>query len=121
MDIRTTVKHVPRFGTESITLVPPERNPQRRASNDAARKANREFVWTYLSGHPCVDCGEADPVVLEFDHVVGEKSFNISSAITQGLSILTIVEEIKKCEVRCCNCHRRVTMSRAGWYRALKQ
>jgi hypothetical protein len=34
----------------------------------------------YFRTHPCVDCGERDPVVLEFDHL-GEKSFNIGQAL----------------------------------------
>lgn len=101
-------------------LKTPERNPQRRASTVAKQQIAAEFVWKYLLEHSCVDCPETDPVVLDFDHVSGDKLFNISYAVKRGFSIELIGDEIKKCEVRCANCHRRITASRAGWFRWLK-
>ena len=76
------------------------------------------MIFEYLQGHPCVDCGEADPLVLEFDHVRGVKSGNISQMMAYCVSEARLLEEIAKCEVRCANCHRRVTAIRGGWYRA---
>jgi len=75
------------------------------------REIVRNYVLDYLREHPCVDCGEADPIVLEFDHV-HEKTFNISEASGYGLK--RIEEEIGKCEVRCANCHRRKTYIQLG-------
>jgi hypothetical protein len=94
----------------------PERNPQRRASSRKMIEASREHVWEYLLSHPCVDCFESDPAVLEFDHVRGVKRLAISEMIKRYMSIKTIDLEIAKCEVRCANCHRRVTAKRGGWY-----
>ena len=38
------------------------------------------YLIDFFRAHPCVDCGESDPLVLEFDHL-GEKEFNISRGI----------------------------------------
>ena len=65
-----------------------------------------QFVYDYLNSHPCVDCGEADPIVLEFDHR-GDKKFDISTKLYCGTSLETLKMEIEKCDVRCANCHRR--------------
>lgn len=76
------------------------------------RKLN-EWLYQYLLRHPCVDCGEADPVVLEFDHK-GGKEFNVGNARQKGVSLTTLKVEVGKCEVRCANCHRRKTYQQFG-------
>lgn len=75
---------------------------------------NRQFVVDYLFGHPCIDCGENDIVVLEFDHRE-DKSYNIASMFRRSTERLK--EEINKCDVRCANCHRRKTATEAQHYR----
>lgn len=76
----------------------------------------RIWIWTYLLNNPCVDCGESDPIVLEFDHVRGEKSANVSSLIGGSYSLSKIQQEVSKCDVRCANCHRRKTATDLGWF-----
>lgn len=76
-----------------------------------------EKLYDYLEHHPCVDCGENDPVVLEFDHVRGVKSYNVTSLGWRLCSWDTLMREIAKCEVRCANCHRRQTAERMGSFR----
>jgi hypothetical protein len=76
-----------------------------------------EKLFDYLEHHSCVDCGESDPVVLEFDHVRGEKSYNVSAMGWLVLAWDSLLKEIEKCEVRCANCHRRKTAERRGSYR----
>ena len=68
-----------------------------------------QYTWNYLATHPRVDCGESDPIVLDFDHVRGKKVAAISTMIGRGFQLERIKEEIEKCEVRCSNCHRRKT------------
>jgi hypothetical protein len=75
-----------------------------------------EFLVAYLREHPCVDCGEEDPIVLEFDHL-RDKKFMISKGITDR-NWQDVLDEIAKCEVVCANCHRRRTAKRGGFLRA---
>jgi len=81
--------------------------------------ASARAVWDHLSTHPCVDCGESDPIVLEFDHVRGEKHFNLGARGQR--TVKQVLAEIEKCDVRCSNCHKRATAARGGWYRWLDE
>jgi len=86
----------------------PKKRKYWREIKRKSRARNRKFIYEYLSVHPCVDCKEPDPVVLEFDHVRGQKVDTISNlAFRYTSSLKRIKLEIKKCEVRCANCHRR--------------
>ena len=86
-----------------------------RLRNEKARK-----VYEYLKLHPCVDCGEPDPIVLEFDHKTGsDKIESVTQMITSNHSWEKISAEIQKCDVRCANCHRRRTAARFNYKRFL--
>ena len=80
------------------------------------RDEARQFIYSFLSTHPCIDCGETDPLLLEFDHVRGQKKVAVSQMVGQGYSIESIQNEIAKCEVRCVSCHRRKTYQQQGWF-----
>ncbi len=75
-----------------------------------------QFVYDYLKEHSCVDCGNTNPLCLEFDHVRGIKSMAISSMLRNNFSIPKIKLEIEKCDVRCANCHRIKTAKDQNWY-----
>ena len=85
------------------------------AYRKAAIHRARFFVNTYLSLHPCVDCGEADIRALEFDHVRGRKSWGIGHMVGRGMSERRLKAEINKCEVRCANHHRIRHYALNGW------
>ena len=91
-----------------------------RRNSARARKSSREQVVEYLKTHPCVECGETEIVVLQFDHVKGEKKREISYMVRKGASWNTIKIEISKCEVRCANCHARRTAMQRGFHAYLE-
>ena len=82
------------------------------ARNKRQRKKNKAFVDRVKRMFNCVDCGESNPVVLDFDHVKGEKKRAIADMVSNYYSIKTIKEEMRKCEIRCANCHRKKTHER---------
>jgi hypothetical protein len=67
---------------------------------------NKEFVKRYKKIHgQCIDCGIKDWRVLQFDHL-SNKKYNISDLVGTGMGLETIKTEIKKCKMRCANCHQ---------------
>ena len=84
--------------------------------NIKIRNENRSKLYEFYLVHPCVDCGEKNPVVLEFDHKNSvEKIANVSNLLDNKWE--TIQKEIDKCDVRCANCHRIRTAKQFGWYK----
>ncbi len=80
----------------------------------AAQKRHRIKVrgklLDFLSSKECKDCGEKDPIVLDFDHKTPSKKFKSVSIMLSGhYSWDSVLKEIQKCEIRCANCHRRKT------------
>ena len=99
------------------------RNRKRQIANakERSRHATAELktrVREHLLAHPCVDCGESDPAVLDFDHL-RDKRANVSTLVQSGVSWESLAYEIAKCEVRCANCHRRRTARNGRYYRTL--
>ena len=72
-------------------------------------------ILTILKQTGCVDCGETDPIVLDFDHQ-RDKVASVSRLLRDHSSWEKIQTEIAKCEVRCSNCHRRKTAKERNWY-----
>jgi hypothetical protein len=98
-----------------------QKNRQKYIDRAAARTGrvvaeNGYRLLAFLSSKACADCGETDPIVLEFDHRA-DKEFEISQALRYR-SWNSILIEIAKCDVVCVNCHRRRTSARNGSLRA---
>lgn len=81
--------------------------------------ALRVQLVEFFKTNPCVDCGETDVRVLQFDHKDGvDKKDNVSAMLMHCLPWAKILEEISKCEVRCANCHLRRTGRQFAWWSA---
>ena len=84
---------------------------RKRHAKKRADKVTRQRRWLnrLKLRRGCVDCGyNAWPSALHFDHRPGEvKAFEIGGAVHYAWD--TIMAEVAKCDVRCANCHHKVT------------
>lgn len=60
----------------------------------------------------CIDCGEKNIVLLQYDHCFGVKSRCVSSMANNGYKVQRIMDEIAKCQCVCVSCHMIRTASR---------
>jgi hypothetical protein len=73
----------------------------------------RAHIQTLKEASPCLDCWQYYPhYVMQFDHVHGEKLFNIGNTHC-WTSWSKVLAEIEKCEIVCANCHAARTYTRA--------
>jgi len=87
-------------------------DPERTARHTQTRiwqKAARLLLVKQDMGGMCVDCGNDDPLVLDFDHRLPKQKTII---VTKCSTLASMRHEASKCDLRCANCHRRKT-----WYR----
>jgi hypothetical protein len=82
-----------------------------------AQERNVRFALATLAASGCVDCGEADVCVLDFDHV-GSKTRSVMELAHREVGLGRLRQEIGRCLIRCANCHRRRTARSRGHYRA---
>jgi len=98
----------------------PAQRARARRRNRQARDEVFAKLLEHLEGKQCVDCGERDPVVLEFDHVTGVKRATIAELIGCWHPRWDdVLAEIEQCEIRCVNCHRRKTARERGYFKGL--
>ena len=96
------------MNTESNRLVNAFPSPRARKRGAKWRLSQ----WIKLA-QGCVDCGYNEhAVALQFDHINDDKKASVSNLIRSDYAWSTILKEIKKCEVRCSNCHAVITSRR---------
>lgn len=95
------------------------RNRDKHLANVKKRNSRRkaeieERLRNLKSNTPCMDCKEQYPFyVMQFDHVRGVKSINLSQVSSNQWSDDRLQEEIDKCEIVCANCHAQRTYERS--------
>ena len=83
---------------------------------DKAKKHREKLInfVNSLKDQPCVDCKQSHPpYVMDFDHLDSTTKVDTISRLQRTGSKELIIEEIKKCELVCSNCHRERTYQRA--------
>lgn len=79
-------------------------SPDKKAYTQKFQAERRERINAYKIARGCCVCGyNSHPAALHFDHVEGEKEFNISGDPKTAWS--RIEAEMAKCRVVCANCH----------------
>ncbi len=99
-------------------------NPEHYLSNHSEsrnklREQNARKVFEYLANHPCLTCGEFDPIVLEFDHRGRSDKIESIPMLIRNSSWKRIESEFQKCDVLCANCHRRKNAAQFKYKRHL--
>ncbi len=81
------------------------------------RKESAYAYIEYLQSHPCVDCGEANIVLLEADHQ-RDKECGVGALISRKFTSWNkVLKELAKCQIRCVTCHRFKTAREQNWLR----
>jgi hypothetical protein len=90
-------------------------NKEKYLASARASKARNKEKLRVAKSKPCTDCGKEFPwYCMDFDHVNGEKLFEVSSAGVQKHGWTKSLLEIAKCELVCAICHRIRTQTRLG-------
>lgn len=82
------------------------------------RETEKIRFYNWLQKKSCVDCGNNDFRVLEFDHLE-DKDYTIATKIGT-VKLETLLLEINKCDIVCANCHRIRTAERGKYYTYLQ-
>lgn len=74
-------------------------------------KKLRDKIWV-IKSDSCTDCKyRFHPFCMDFDHLEN-KEINIADMLSLNYSLKKVLEEIKKCDLVCANCHRLRTWNR---------
>lgn len=100
---------------------PTTRKPRKPRTPGSAEQKSRliKFVTDLKKKTPCGDCGSHfPPEAMDLDHLPGyKKKFTISQFLRESGHLpeaeRLLLEELKKVQVVCANCHRVRTVRRA--------
>ena len=99
-------------GTISYHLGYGQIGKTKQRSEKRREEANR-LLRSIKEESGCIDCKVKYPYYkLDFDHVRGKKKDNLSRMI-RWYSFDEVMEEVKKCDIVCSNCHRERTYQRS--------
>lgn len=89
-------------------------NENSRAKEMYSRNHIKTFIRNLKETTPCVDCEELHPYYkMQFDHLPEyEKLFTIAKFYNYTMDLVVIINEIRKCELVCANCHTDRTHNR---------
>ena len=92
-----------------------ERGRSARRQRQRARNARvRAWMAQLKRDVPCADCAKVFPTpVMHWDHLPGHAKVGNISALAIERSGKLMLEELKKCELVCANCHAIRTSQRA--------
>ena len=84
------------------------------------RKVLMQRLFDFLRDKKCIDCGNTDSRVLEFDHRDPTKKVNNVSNLLYASSWKKVLIEIEKCDIVCANCHRLRTIIQQEYYKDIQ-
>lgn len=89
------------------------RDPETKKHYLDLRHQKAQDLVRQIKTDPCLDCGRTYHYsIMDFDHVRGEKKYNIASLVSRKASTTRVISEIEKCDLVCANCHRLRTWLR---------
>lgn len=81
--------------------------------NRIRRQKRVQWLRDLKSYKNCADCNRIlNPILMDFDHVIGEKKHNVSYMVVHNFSKEDILKEIEKTELVCLYCHYDRTFRR---------
>jgi hypothetical protein len=88
-----------------------QKTKERYRKNARAFYINRMKLIASWKAGPCEDCGKTfPPECMQFDHVRGDKLFEIGRSVC--IALHRVLTEVKKCDLVCANCHAIRTKKR---------
>lgn len=90
---------------------PEERRKKQLKYFQGKVRDHKQFLNELKDSEPCSDCKERFPsVCMDFDHVETGKRYSLAQMSNHSRE--RIWEELRRCELVCCNCHRVRTKKR---------